>query len=336
MSKGIKISLCIPTFNRAKHLKNCLNSIISVSKTTKFNFQVCVSDNNSNDNTTQIVQEAKKQIDIKYHKNSINLGIPRNFINVVNMAEGEFIWLVGDDDLVLDYSLIKLTNLIEQNPDVDFFYVNSFHLSTEHVFSFPQPFNTNDLPSYMEPFSKFKNDGKLNFMDLINPEISFDFLGGMYLSVFKRKNWIESVYIIDDKSLISKNIFSHFDNTFPQIKIFSKAFSKSKAYFNSNPLIVSLTGAREWAPMYPFIRSVRLIEALNEYKKNGLSSYNYHLCRNYALRTFIPDLAWMVLNYKNSGIQYIKPVKHIFSNIFYPNMYMSIFYYIRRKILNLK
>ena len=83
------------------------------------------------------------------------------------------------------------------------------------------------------------------------------------------------------------------------IKIFSKAFSKSKAYFNSKPLIVSLTGAREWAPKYLFIRSVRLIEALNEYKKNGLSSYNYHLCRNYALRTFIPDLAWMVLNYKN-------------------------------------
>jgi hypothetical protein len=186
----------------------------------------------------------------------------------------------------------------------------------------------------MEPFSKYSDDGELDFLDLINPKISFDFLGGMFLSVFRREKWLKNIYNINKAALNNDEIFSHFDNTFPHVKIFSKAFVKSKAYFNSKPLIVCLTGAREWAPMYPFIRSVRLIEALDEYKKNGLSLYKYHINRNYALRTFVPDLVWMVLNYRNSGIQFIKPVKHILFNLLYPNMYLSIFYYIRRKILN--
>ena len=214
--------------------------------------------------------------------------------------------------------------------------MNSFHLSTEFVFSFSQPFNTNDLPSSMEPFSKFKNDGKLNFMDLINPEISFDFLGGMFLSVFRRNNWLRNISNLDENALNSDKTFSHFDNTFPHIKIFSKAFAKSKAYFNSKPLIVSLSGAREWAPMYHFVRSVRLVEALNEYKKNGLSLYNYHFNKNHVLRTFIPDIFWMLFNYKISGIKFVKPFKHIFKNLIYPNTYMSLFYYIRKKTLNLK
>ncbi len=328
----MKISLCIPTYNRAHHLKNCLNSIIAVYKKTNFNFQVCISDNNSTDNTLDIVNEAKKEIDIKYFKNEKNLGIPKNFINVVNMADGEFVWLIGDDDLLVNGSLNRLNNLIKQNPNVDFFYVNSFHLNTEYVFSFDQPFNINNLPLEMEPFSKYTKDGELDFLDLINPEISFDFLGGMFLSVFRKSKWLKNINSINKIALNSDKVFSHFDNTFPHVKIFSKAFAKSKAYFNSKPLIVCLTGAREWAPMYPFIRSVRLIEALEEYKKNGLPFNKYYASRNYALRTFIPDLMWMILNYKKSGIEYIKPLNHVMFNLIYPNTFLSIFYYIRRKL----
>ena len=36
-------------------------------------------------------------------------------------------------------------------------------------------------------FSKYTKDGQLDFIDLINPNISFDFLGGIFLSVFRKK-----------------------------------------------------------------------------------------------------------------------------------------------------
>lgn len=328
----MKISICIPTYNRATHLANCLRSIISNKLKSSIDFQVCVSDNCSTDETERVVRSAQKEITIKYQKNQSNLGVARNVLNVVQMADGEFAWLIGDDDLLLPYALEELSDLIERHPDIDYFYINSFHLTAEFVLSFPQPFNISNLPEKMEPFSSWTYSGEMKFMDLIDPKISFDFLGGMFLSVFRRKNWISNVNIIDREALSDSRVFSHFDNTFVHVKIFSKAFAHSNAFFYAKPLSVCLTGAREWAPMYPFIRSVRLVEALDEYRKNGLSYAKYLRCKNFALRTFLPDLAYMFINRDSSGFNYINPFKLIFKNFLYPNFYLSIIYYIIRKL----
>ncbi|MDA2928583.1 glycosyltransferase [Acidobacteria bacterium AH-259-O06] len=327
----MKISICIPTYNRAAPLRNCLQSIILNRARSRADFEVCVSDNCSTDETGQVVRRAQADIAIKYHKNPRNLGIPRNFINAVEMADGEFVWLIGDDDLLLPCALERLSELINQYPDVDYFYVNSFHLTTQYVFTFPQPFDTSNLPENMEPFSSWPYSGEMKFMDLIDPRISFDFLGGMYLSVFRRPNWIENAHVIDKSALADGRVLSSFDNTFPHVKIFAKAFANSRAFFCATPLSVCLSGAREWAPMYPFVKSVRLVEALDEYRKNGLPYIKYLKCKNYALNTFLPDLAYMIINRENSGFAYIKPTR-LMSNLLYPNFYFSVIYYLIRKL----
>lgn len=328
----MKLSICIPTYNRATHLANCLNSIILCNSQSDFKFQVCISDNSSTDGTEEVVRRAQSSIDIKYHKNSSNLGIPRNFLNVVSMADGDFVWLIGDDDLLMPNAVADLYCLIDGHPGVDFFYVNSYHLNTEYLEKFPSPFNTNNLPKNMIPFSKWAIDGEINFLDLINPRISFDFLGGMFLSVFRKKNWDLNTNVLDKNAILDDRIFSHFDNTFPHVKIFAKAFSFSRAYYNAKPLNVCLTGAREWSPMYPFIHSVRLVEALQEYRKNGLSFWKYMYCKNYALGNFIPDFINILLHKDKSGFAYIRPFKLLFEYCLYPNFYFSFFYFIGRRL----
>ena len=42
------------------------------------------------------------------------------------MADGDFIWLIGDDDLLMPYAIEDLYKLIDGHPDVDFFL--SIHL----------------------------------------------------------------------------------------------------------------------------------------------------------------------------------------------------------------
>jgi glycosyltransferase involved in cell wall biosynthesis len=326
----MKLSICIPTYNRAKHLTNCINSIILCGSRSTLEFQVCISDNHSTDETEEVVRHAKSAIEIKYHKNTSNLGIPRNFLKVVSMADGDFVWLIGDDDLLMPNAIIELYKLIDGHPTVDFFYVNSFHLNMEFLKSFPSPFDTSNLPKNMMPFSNYGISGEMNFLDLINPKISFDFLGGMFLSVFRKSHWERNAYILDKNAIMDDRTFSHFDNTFPHIKIFAKAFSSSTAYFNSIPLNVCLTGAREWAPMYPFIHSVRLVEALSEYRKNGLSYWKYVNCKNYALNNFIPDFINILLYKDRSGYAYIRPFKLMLDYCLYPNFYLSFFYFMGR------
>ena len=327
-----KLSICIPTFNRCSHLSNCLNSIILNTNYNKKDVQICVSDNCSTDETEAVVRHAQEKIDIVYRKNKTNLGMSINFLNVINMADGKYAWIIGDDDLLMPNTFERLLKIMDQNNGVNFFYINSFHLATEYVFEQHQPFDTKNLPIKMEEFSKWRGSGQMDFFELINPKISFDFLGGMFLSVFNREKWIENSHVLDNEAIHDEKIFSHFDNTFPHVKIFANAFSNSKAYFHAEPLSVCLTGAREWAPMYPFIRSVRLIEALDEYRKNGLPYVTYWRCKNFALRTFIPDMVYTYIHKKESGYEHVQFFKLFFSNGLYPEFYWSFFRYIIRKL----
>jgi glycosyltransferase involved in cell wall biosynthesis len=330
--KGMtKLSICIPTYNRAGHLRDCLNSIALSNLQSVFDYEICVSDNNSTDDTEAVVRAAQENLQIKYHRNSSNLGIPRNFLNVVGMAEGEFAWLIGDDDLLMPNAISDLYRLIDEHPAVDFFYVNSYHLHTEYLQGYPAPFDTANLPAKMQPFSEWKSAGELGFIDLIDPKISFDFLGGMFLSVFRKSLWDRNVGVLSREALADSRTFSHFDNTFPHVKIFAKAFAASRAYFNDKPLNVCLTGAREWSPMYPFIHSVRLVEALDEYRRNGLPYWRYVYCKNFALNNFMSDFTNMLLAKDESGYSYIKPGKLIAAYCLYPNFYLSFIYFFFRR-----
>lgn len=328
----MKISICIPTYNRAVHLTNCLQSIISNKSKSEIEFQVCVSDNCSTDETEDVVRRAQNHLDIKYYKNESNLGVTKNILNVVGVADGEFIWLIGDDDLLLPFALEKISNLICKYKDIDYFYINTFHLESEYVLSFPQPFDTANLPKDMKLWSSWPKSGEMKFMDLVDPKISFDFLGGMFLSVFRRRKWIRHVDVLEKTAVSDPRVCAHFDNTYPHVKIFANAFANSAVFFNAEPLSVCLRGAREWAPMFPLVRSVRTLEALNEYRKNGLPYIKYLLCKNYALNHFVPDFVLMLINKDHSGFVYIKPWKLIFGNCLYPNFYFSIFYSIGRKL----
>lgn len=320
------LSICIPTYNRSKSLTNCLQSIVSCRMHDRI--QICISDNASNDQTKEVVHKYKDKLNINYHRFDINMGRVKNYLNVIDMADSTFTWLIGDDDLLVPDSIEKILQLIEANSRVDFFYINSFNLSTEYIFSYSQPFNTNNLPHEMTKFSNYQIEGKLKFFDLINPRVSFDFVGAMFLAVFRKSLWIKNQNILDVSAIEDTQEFSHFDNTFPHVKIFSAAFNNSSAYFYPKPLTVNLSGVREWSPMSPLINIVRLVESLDEYKKNGLSMYQYIICKNYAYKTFAPDFLRLLFRRSVSGYRYINPWRLLGGALIYPNTYLSPIYYI--------
>lgn len=318
-----KLSVCIPTYNRSKHLRNCLNSILDNDFALNPRIQICVSDNASTDDTPLVINEFREKLHLKTHRNKENLGMVGNFLQVIEMADGEFTWMIGDDDLVLPNALKELLGLLDSKSGIDYFFVNTNHLNADYVAKFPSPFSTKNLPVKMELFSKNKMEGERLFLELIDPELTFDFLGGIYLSVFKRELWLQNTKHLDGKALKDKRTFSHFDNTFPHIKIFAYAFSDKRAYVYPKPLSVCLTGVREWGALYPLVKSVRLIEALEIYRSRGLPLLHFFYCKNFALNSFGIDFVKMILDQKGSGFAYINPLKLVFKNIMYPNFILS-------------
>jgi glycosyltransferase involved in cell wall biosynthesis len=114
----IKLSICIPTYNRSKYLYECLK--IFTRQINDFELdkkvEIIVSDNNSIDNTMEMVEEFKKNNNyIKYFKNEKNLGVDLNVKATRANASGEYIWFFSDDDWIEDNSLQVVYNLLSMN-----------------------------------------------------------------------------------------------------------------------------------------------------------------------------------------------------------------------------
>lgn len=323
------ISVCIPTYNRPKSLLNCLNSLILQ---TNKNFEVCISDNCSKKNIKKLILPYRKKLKIRFSRNYKNLGFALNLLKVSQMAKGEFIWFIGDDDLLMKDAIQTLTKLIKKNKTSDFFWVNSNYLDYKYLEQFRYPFDTKNLPKKMQTHSSQKKDKKLDFFDLIDPKISFDFLLGVFVCVFRAKKWRENLHVIDKKLIKDRRTWSNFENTCFFIKVFCSAFSRSQAYFCAKPLTVSLHGIREWGDLYPLVEIVRIPEALDYYRSKGLKLSKYYIAKNFALKNFFNYFIKILMNRKKMGFKYISLYKHFFPNLLYPNSWLSIIYFIFRKI----
>lgn len=110
------LSICIPTRNRASELERLLNNVISQALEFRDDIEICISNNNSNDNTKDIVINFREKYPdlIKYHENESNIGLDRNILKLSAMAEGKFIWTFGDDDLIEKKGLKKVIEFITE------------------------------------------------------------------------------------------------------------------------------------------------------------------------------------------------------------------------------
>jgi abequosyltransferase len=114
------ISFCIPTFNRVDWCCEALLSILNQNPTEEV--EICVSINFSDSSYSSLINLVNSSnyaniIKLFEHKNEISLDENHHF--VVNMANGTFVYLLGDDDILLPGSIYDLISLIKKsNPDL--------------------------------------------------------------------------------------------------------------------------------------------------------------------------------------------------------------------------
>jgi acetyltransferase-like isoleucine patch superfamily enzyme/glycosyltransferase involved in cell wall biosynthesis len=121
---GPLLSICIPTYNRAEDLKNCLESIFSQIGNDN-NFEVVVCNNDSSDHTHEIALSfAARYKTMRYFKNDNNIGASKNFIRVLDESKGKFALLHGDDDFFISGTLYDILNLVNKNRNCGMIFLN--------------------------------------------------------------------------------------------------------------------------------------------------------------------------------------------------------------------
>lgn len=117
------LNICIPTYNRANQLRNCLVNIYDQlnAQNNLGKVDIFVSDNNSSDETNLVVKEfSANNNNIFYFKNEQNLGFDRNVDAVITKSTGLFAWIISDDEYTEKGSIDLILKLVENNLDVAF------------------------------------------------------------------------------------------------------------------------------------------------------------------------------------------------------------------------
>lgn len=213
---NVLLSICIPTFNRASILDQCLEGIVE-QKGFDYRTEIVILDNNSYDNTKDVVLKYSKIYDnVIYHKNEVNIGMEKNIINVLKFGNGKLLKLMNDYSLIAENMLEEMLTQVIENTDEKYilFFQNEKNKNSNIICSdLDSFFKTTTFWStwigtfaiWKSDFNKFSNTDK--FTGLMFPHLL------MFLDNFNQKHNVKiffNVYISDIVG-VSKGGYDFFD-----------------------------------------------------------------------------------------------------------------------------
>jgi len=124
------ISICIPTFQRPKFLKEALDSVMEQSLQP---VEIVIGDDSNDDVTEKLILNIKNEckIPIFYTRHSPSLGQAENINFLYKAAQGDKIVLLHDDDLLLPTSLEDLDSCWDLHPSLVAAYGKQYFISEE-------------------------------------------------------------------------------------------------------------------------------------------------------------------------------------------------------------
>jgi abequosyltransferase len=127
------VTIAIPTYNRSKRLDLAL-SILVPQVLRHPDVEILISDNNSPDNTFEVVQRYLNPVhpNIRYQRHNENIGPDANFISCYDNSWGRYFWLCGDDDIIIEGALERLLEHLH-TADYDLIFATSYSFHTDYI-----------------------------------------------------------------------------------------------------------------------------------------------------------------------------------------------------------
>lgn len=114
----VEFTIAIPTYKRAKYLKEAIDS--ALNQDCSFAYNVIVVDNNPerNDDTEDLMNLYKGKRNLCYYKNTDNLGMGGNWNRLFQLAKSKWVIMLHDDDMLYTHYLSTCSCLLSKLEDV--------------------------------------------------------------------------------------------------------------------------------------------------------------------------------------------------------------------------
>lgn len=103
-----RVSIIIVTWNSAKYIKNCLQSIENKD------YEIIVVDNASTDGTVELIEEFPS---VKLIKNKRNLGFARANNQGIDGAQGQYLLFLNPDTITLENAIDKMAEFMDTHSE---------------------------------------------------------------------------------------------------------------------------------------------------------------------------------------------------------------------------
>lgn len=143
----MRLTIAIPTFNRIEFLKRCLRSLASqinrLPRESQQEIDLYVSDNFSSDGTIEFLLDFQNEFEsLRLNFGEKNQGPDWNIANCYDKALGDYVLVLGDDDLLIDGAIEWILNTTSKN-DYGLLFLKAY--SGEYFIAPPPSLLSRDL-----------------------------------------------------------------------------------------------------------------------------------------------------------------------------------------------
>lgn len=208
--------------------------------------ELCIADNASRDATPSVISAAAEICPVRSFRQPENLGVIRNIAHLTGeMARGEWVWVLGDDDLLRPGALGRVLETIRDNPDLDAILLNFEFAQVETHWP------DHALGGYAGPADGAASPD-LSCRRLTRWEDGIDAGSGLgtpiYMHVVRRAIW--KGYAENGR------LGEPFESprwTFPHAFMVADAMFGRPSYFLGDPVLVIFNGGQSWLSEVPWV-----------------------------------------------------------------------------------
>ena len=118
----MKLTIGIPVFNEKPYIAKTLESIFHEARSSSEIFEILVIDNASTDGTSELLEEIGKSYDLPKNihlriiYNQENLGFINSIENLIRFGIGDYLWLLGAQEILLPNALNLIFSYLKEDP----------------------------------------------------------------------------------------------------------------------------------------------------------------------------------------------------------------------------